>query len=322
MNAEELIERLKKSFNAPSTKDERLKVVLVCVVISTTFWFFNALNQDNYTSQINYPIEWNFDAERFIPVEELPSRVPIEVIGGGWDLMTRSFGFNMRPIEIDLTDPASAKYLLTSQLRASFSRNLDPVSISFLIQDSLKYDIQPRVTRKFKLVLNDENITFDSDYRLMGEFQLSIDSIELEGPRSIIEGMPAEIMIEAEIENIDADVDEELSIPDLPDLVETKLESVSLNFDVLHYININENHIVELVNFPDTLWRVYPNELSIDYQIGESEFDTSDSSRVRLVADFNQLNKQDSTIMIEVIQGRELIESIRLPIDKVKAQKR
>lgn len=321
MNAEELIERFKKSFNAPSTKDERLKVVLICIVISTTFWFFNALNQDNYTSQISYPLAWEYDETLYMPVGELPERVGIEVTGGGWDLMTRSFGFNMGPVNISLNDPSAAKYLLSSQLRAELSRNLDPVTINFLIEDSLKFDIQPIISRKIALSFDDSALRFDSDYRLNSSYQLNPDSIEVSGPESLVTLMPEVLSVLGEFDDIDEDVSESLAIPELPALIETTLSSISLSFEVMHYINISERHNVELINFPDSTWQTSTPAIVIDYQIGESQFDATDSSRVKLVADFKQWNEQDSTVQIEVIQGRELIEDIRLSTERIKVYK-
>lgn len=321
MNAEELIERLKKSFNAPSKKDERIKVVLICIVISTTFWFFNALNQDNYTSQIDYPIEWNYDDSQYMAIADMPASVPLEVTGGGWDLMTRFFGFNMSPLSIALEEPANSVYLLTSQLRAELSRNLDPVSINFLIQDSLKYDIQPIVKRRLKLIFDPKEVQFDSDYRLNSPYRLSPDSITVEGPESIIDQMPEVWSIGSKIERIDADFINEIDLPNLPKFVTTELEQVTLSFEVMQYLTITENREVQLINFPDTSWRAFPEEIRVDYEIGESAFDAADSSRIELVADYKQWNAQDSTVLLEVIQRQRLIENVQLSSQSVKIVK-
>lgn len=322
MNAEELIERLKKSFSAPSKKDEKIKVVLICIVISTTFWFFNALNQDDYTSQISYPVEWIYDQENYIAVGDLPSRVALEVNGGGWDLMTRFFGFNMNPVAIELEEPSASKYVLTSQLRGDLSRSLDPVSVNFLIQDSLNYNIQPKVARKLKLVFNDAELDFDSDYKLNGEYQLTPDSLEVVGPQSLVYQLPNAIEVSAEVSGIDGDRSLEIDAPELPDMISASVENLRLSFEVMRFIPINERKLVELVNLPDTTWVALPSEISIDYKIGESQFDVTDSSRIRIVADYNRMNRQDSSITLEVIQGRDLIQNIQLSSESIKLIKR
>lgn len=318
MNAEELIERFRKSLNAPSTKDEKYKVVLICLVISTTFWFFNALNQDDYTTQINYPVSWAYNDDVYQLVGELPDRIPVEVTGGGWDLMTRSFGFNMEPIEISLSSPDESKYILTSQLRGELSRNLDPVTVNFIIADSLNYDIQRIISKTIFLALDDSGISVDSDYRISSEFSLFPDSVTVSGPESIVRQMPSTVSVIADINNVDEDFEGEVDLPTLPNLVSSETDRTVLRFEVMRYINITERHRVELVNAPDTLWQPNISEVVVDYVIGEAEFDATDSTRISVVADFEQMNKQDSVVQLEVIVGRSLIENLTLSTQEVK----
>lgn len=318
MNAEELIERFRKSLNAPSSKDEKYKVVLICIVISTTFWFFNALNQDDYTTQINYPVSWTYDGQGYQVVGELPERIPVEVAGGGWDLMTRSFGFNMTPIQISLSSPDESKYILTSQLRGELSRNLDPVTINYIIADSLNYDIQRITERTIALRLDDSGISVDSDYRISSEYSLSPDSIKVSGPISIVSQMPSVLPVLADINNVDEDYEGDVDLPALPRLVSSEVDKTTLRFELMRYINITERHNIELVNLPDTSWKAEIPEVLVQYVIGEAEFDATDSTRIRIVADFQQMSPQDSTVQLEVIEGRSLIENLTLSIQEVK----
>ena len=318
MNAEELIERLRKSFNAPSTKDEKFKVVLVCIVISTTFWFFNALNQENYTTQINYPLEWSFDNDKFQVVGDLPQKISVEVNGGGWDLMTLSLGFNMSPIDIALVNPQESKYILTSQLRGELSRSLDPITINYLIRDSLKYNIQERVSRKLALQFDSSNVTYNSDYKLNSEFRLRPDSMEVTGPKSIVEGLPDPIRLNAELNEVDGDFDDIIDLPTISEYVVPLISQVNLSFEVIRLISVSERHNVKLVNLPDTSWRAENSQILVDYVIGETEFDATDSTRIQLVADFERMNSKDSTIIIEVITGRSMIERVRLSSKTIK----
>lgn len=318
MNAEELIERLKKSFHAPSTKDEKFKVVLVCIVISTTFWFFNALNQEDYSTQINYPIEWTFDQTKYQVVGELPARIPIEVNGGGWDLMARSFGFNMPPLQIVLLNPEQKKSMLTSKLRGDLSRNLDPVSITYIIKDSLIFDIQERVNKVIKLQVDDRKVSMDSDYKRSSSYMLEPDSIVVTGPSSIIAEMSDTMQLVPELSDIDSDVNEEIPLPVLPDYIDVNLSQVNLIFEVIRYIAISEEINVELLNLPDSLWTPTVSDILVNYSIGETEFDATDSTRIRLVADFNRMVWADSTIAMEIITGRPLIEEVSLAQDSLK----
>ena len=74
---------------------------MLCVFTATIFWFFNALNK-TYTTNINFPLAFDYDSENFIPVEGLPQTVRLNVTGNGWELFKRSTGVKQDPLEIPL----------------------------------------------------------------------------------------------------------------------------------------------------------------------------------------------------------------------------
>lgn len=311
-SAEDIIERLKKSFHTPSSKDEKFKVVVLCIVISTTFWFFSALNKDDYISQINYPIEIEFDQEDYIATRDLPSRIPIEVTGGGWDLMTRSFGFNMSPVKIILDRPDESNYVMTSSLRGQLTPRLDPVVINFILRDSITYDIQKRVSRTFKLALDPSSISLDDSYRVASSISINPDTVVWTGPERIIKDLDRVIYVEANITDIDRDVNEEIDLPEAPSLIRTQLESAVLSFEVVRLLDVNDNVAIELLNFPDSLWTLDISQAAIKYQIAETYFDATDSARVRITADYNDMDLADSSVLLKVNMQDEHVEKLQV----------
>lgn len=313
-SAEDIIERLKKSFHTPSRKDERIKVVVICIVISTTFWFFSALNKEDYISQINYPIEIEFDQEAYIATRDLPTRVPIEVTGGGWDLMTRSFGFNMSPIKIQLDKPDESNYVMTASLRGQLTPRLDPVVINYILRDSINYDIQKKVSRTFKLALDPSSISLDDSYRISSPISIQPDTVVWIGPERTIRDLDRVIYLEAKLSDIDRDVAEEIDIPDAPEFVRPDRESVIVSFEVVRMLDISDNVPIVLLNFPDSTWQPNVSQASIKYKIAETYFDAVDSARVQVVVDFNEMDPADSSLMLKVgFRGEHVDELEILP---------
>lgn len=320
-SAEDIIERLKKSFHTPSSKDEKFKVVVLCIVISTTFWFFSALNKDDYISQINYPIEIEFDQGEYIATRDLPSRIPIEVTGGGWDLMTRSFGFNMSPVKIVLERPDESNYVMTSSLRGQLTPRLDPVVINFILRDSITYDIQKKVSRTFKLALDPSSISLDDSYRIASPISIIPDTVVWTGPERIIKDLDRVIYVEANLTGIDRDVSEEIDLPEAPLLIKSQLESAVLSFEVVRLLDVSDNVTIEMLNFPDSLWTLDINEASIKYQIAETYFDAADSARVRITANYNDMNLADSSLLLKVSLQDEHIEKLQVSPKSIRVSK-
>ena len=321
ISAEDIIERLKKSFHTPSRKDEKLKVVVLCIVISTTFWFFSALNKEDYISQVNYPVEIVFDETGYIATTELPNRIPLEVTGGGWDLMTRSFGFNMNPIRIRLNRPDESNFVLTSTLRSRLTPELDPVVVNYVLKDSLVFDIQKRVSREFELTLDTTSISFDSDFRMASQVVLEPRTITWTGPEKIINSLDRLIYVKADLSEIDEDVDEALDIPEPPALITTEVESTQLSFEVVRLMDVQTELNVRMVNFPDSLWSVNPTIINARYRIEELKFDVTDTTAIDVYADYDELDPLDSSIVLQTTLNNAFIEGLELSVTKVKASK-
>lgn len=106
-----------------SSKKESWRVILLCLLAGTTFWLLNALNK-NYNTKINYPIRFLLDnADSVVIVKELPEKVEIDVSGGGWNLLRKTYWFNINPITIPLNNPTQINYILGSSLEPIISAN-------------------------------------------------------------------------------------------------------------------------------------------------------------------------------------------------------
>ena len=103
----------------------------MCVFAATVFWFFNALNK-SYTTNINFPLSFDYDKDNFVPVQNLPSQVRLNVTGNGWDLFKRSTGVKLIPLEIPLERPADIKKIVGNTLQPFFSSQVDGMELNFV----------------------------------------------------------------------------------------------------------------------------------------------------------------------------------------------
>ena len=318
-SAEDIIDRLKGSFNAPRTKDEKIKVVVFCIIISTTFWFFSALNKSDYVTQINYPIEFQYNTEAFVAVEPLPRQIRLEVTGGGWDLMTRSFGFGMEPIRINLEDPTQAGFRLASSLRGEITPKLEPVAVNFILTDSITYHIERRITRDIPLAFDSANVLLEGDYRFTSPVSISPARITFTGPESIVNALPEPYLIPAADDAVDESIAESFDIP-LPasDLVSSNVSEADIQFDVDEFVGFMRTIPVMKLNFTDTTLRLNPGVVDVSYSIRRSEEVRADSLDIMLIADYYSYNAADSTVKVSVAVKAPHIRDLVLLEDKIK----
>ncbi len=319
-SAEEIIEKLRSSFHAPSRKDEKLKVVIFCIVISTTFWFFSALNKTDYTTQIQYPVKFEYDEENYVPVVELPNRIPVEVTGGGWDLMTRSFGFGMEPIVVNLTDPTASKYQLTSQLRGDISANMTDINLNYILTDTLFYNIQRRIKRRIPIAFDSISIIVDEAHEITSPITLEPEFIDLEGPENLVNAFSDPFIVYPGSDSFDEDVDEQFEIPSLgSSLVQANITEVRAKFEVTEFVEFDEIIRVQLINSPDSTLTFSPTGIRVFYSKREDDLDArSDTTELSLIADLNLVDPTDSTVMVKIDLQAPFIHNVRVTTSRVK----
>tara|TARA_R110000796_G_scaffold252557_1_gene387771 strand:+ start:176277 stop:177254 length:978 start_codon:yes stop_codon:yes gene_type:complete len=318
-SAEDIIEILKRSFNTPSTKDEKLKVVVLCIIISTTFWFFSALNKSDYVTQINYPIEVVYNDSLYVALSEIPDKLPLEVTGGGWDLMTRSFGFNMEPLIIELENPIRDNYRLSSNLRQDIVPRLDPVTINYLLEDSLIFNIDERVSIDVELVLDSADIKLSPNQRITSEITLQPNMVRISGPKSLLDTIQRPIRISIGDTEFNKSVDQKFSIRDFgSSLISTDITEVSIKFEVTEFMRKEIELPIHPVNFKGKTGSIEPKRVVVSYETLVSEIRNVDSLNLVVTADYSNLKKADGTIPIEITMKPSFILDPKLSQSKVK----
>lgn len=292
---------------------------MICIVISTTFWFFNALNKSDYVTRINYPVDIQFDEEAYIATAPLPTKIPIEVSGGGWDLMTRYFGFKMNPIELQIQQPDENGYVMSSSLRGEIMPELEPITINYFLQDSISFKVERKITSTVTLQYDTVNLSLDNNYQRSSSIRISPQTIELTGPISKIEAIGDTVWLQNVISGVSNDFQDEITLPEMPELVTASKNSVSLSFQVVRLLSIDDSILIEKVNFPSN-WTLAPERVELKYKIRETAFDATDSTAIKLIADFKAM-RRDSTILLKMQVLNRQIQDVQLNLEAVKGIK-
>jgi hypothetical protein len=178
------------------------KAITLCFIAATVFWFFNALNK-NYTTNIRFPLEFEYDEAGFVPVKPLPADVRINVTGMGWDLFRRSSGLKVPPLTIPLERPAEVKKIVAAP--ALFAPQLERFEINFILTDTFNIQIEPRQERWITLRLDPGSIDLKNNFVRTSEPVLEPDSIYVEGPLPMVNSFIEPVYLELGDTDIDED---------------------------------------------------------------------------------------------------------------------
>lgn len=318
-SAEEIIEKLRGSFNAPSTKDEKLKVVILCIIISTTFWFFSALNKPDYVTQINYPIQVVYNDSLYVAISELPDNIPLEVTGGGWELMTRSFGFGMAPLVIKLDDPLKETYKMTSALRQEIAPKLEPVLINYILSDTLRFDIDILDKREIDVLFDTTSLQFEPNFARTSGVRVYPNKFEVLGPKSIIDTIQNPYIIGFPDRVAGDNVDQSVSLLGIRNqFIKTNLEEVRVTFEVTEFLQMSKEVELKKANFSNQPVSISPKTVTVYYEWNSKVPLEADSIDLSLVVNFKKLQKRDSTIVIEIRPNASQMINPRIAQEKVK----
>lgn len=297
-------------------------MVVLCVAAATTFWVLNALNKDNYSTIVDYPVQWEYDQKNYIPVKPLPKSIQIQITGNGWDLLRKYFNISGTAYPILLQSPAEKKYLLSADLKRSLGEFITPTQLENVLGDTIHYQIDRIVTKTLRPVLDSSSYSFDKNIALKGKVNFIPDQLEITGPSSVLEAFEGNYPVILNASKINSDFTGKVPLTveeSLAQLVQLKQKEIQVSFSVLSYLEGNKRLKIKKVNFPSNV--KLPNEELIpvlNYLIEESDLPQLKDLQFEAVLDYRKRNRTDSTLQIEVSPNPRFLKEVRISPPQIK----
>ncbi len=284
------------------------KVVVLSFVGASTFWFFNELNKE-YTTRLIYPLEFNFQRDSVVIMEPLPQTLKVDVTSGGWNLLRRTFIlFNPTPITIDLYNPTLIKFYTRATLLPIVTEQLDELNVNYLLTDTIFFDIEEKQSRRVPVKVDSMGVQMREGYRIVSPIATSPDSIEVIGPKSLLDTLPAEYIIPMTETRIDDDFNDGVNVPlSRADVTLAIPDEVTVTFAVDRFDRVSVPVTFDLLNFPDDS-SAYPLQATIDVEFTvrrEDREDDYEDTDFGITVDYNMLDLSDSTVLPILIYAPE-----------------
>ena len=285
---------LNSLFNLLHFNRKNWKPISLCVVAATIFWFFNALNK-NYTTTINFPLRFDYDARNYIPVKPLQDELRLNVTGMGWDIFRRTMGLREQPLVIPLDRPSSIKKIVGSgsNLPALLAGQLEALQINFVVNDTVYIDFEPKGRRWLSLSSDSIPDYIHQDFGIVGPINISPDSILLEGPLKVITTLPEPYSLPIEAVEIDEDFDEEIQV-NVPNsnFITSFPSHVRVSFSVERFVEMTDTVRLELTNIPQNAQpKINVAKLPATIRIQQSMVQSFPWDSLRAVVDLKAFNK-------------------------------
>lgn len=187
------------------------KAVALCFLAAAIFWLFNAFNK-TYSTDISFPLRFDYNTEAYAPIGQLPDRVKINVSGNGWDLFRKRSGIRKPELVIALERPTDVKKIVGSTLPVLFNDQLGGLRINHIVTDTLRLDIDDRDSHRFKLYADLSQVQFIEGYGRISALVFLPDTVELQGPQKLLHQLPDSLFIQLPKVILDNSYREELEV--------------------------------------------------------------------------------------------------------------
>ncbi|WP_075349060.1 YbbR-like domain-containing protein [Algoriphagus marinus] len=315
-------ETKKSSSRISAKKLSNLKVVVLCIAAATTFWILNALNKDDYTTVVDFPIELVYDREKYVSVAEEPENIQIEISGNGWDLLRKYFNFNSQSFPVEISNPSSRDFILTSDLKRGLSDFLGPTQVVSILDDSIKYHINRIQTIKITPKLDSTSYSLYKNFKLLGTPEFDPPQLTFTGPSSLLDSLKKTFTVNLNENKINKDLSKEvkLNLPkEMASLVSIKEKTVIVKLDVVAFLEGNKRLKIRKINFPKSVTLENEEEqLMMNYLVDERSSDQLKELEFEGVVDYYKRNKEDSTITVEVKPLPSFLDQVRVTPPKLK----
>ncbi|KAA9331292.1 hypothetical protein F0P96_13650 [Hymenobacter busanensis] len=281
-------------FVRPLSEPERSfwRVVTSCLLAAVTLWLLNALNK-TYTTRISYPVQWSYDASRYIPVRPLEQGVAVQVTGRGWKLLRNALGFDVRPAEVLVRRLPISRSLPGTALRPVLISTMEGLQLNAILTDTLYFEFDRLAERRLPLRLSPAA----DGSALAFAARFAPESITFRGPATTLNALPSPYPVHLPQAPAGSS-DGSIIVPiGGPALVETDVAQVKVKLQPRPLLTRVVRVKPELRNFPAGLaFRLKPATVPVQVQYFPEDSSRLALAEVRVLVDFRQLHQSDSML--------------------------
>lgn len=263
---------------------------------------------------MSYPIAFDFPRDSVVIVNPLVEEVRIEVSSGGWNLLRKTFWFNVEPLTIQLDNPTEVKFLTRSSLYDIIKDQLIDINLNRVVTDTLFISIEPKLEKMVKVVVDSLTIPLASRHRLTTSISYEPDSVLIAGPSSLMDRFPSTWLLEFDRSDITGDFERSLTVP-LTDakLMTSSPREVTVKFRAEEFIRDSLLVDVQAVNFPSRYRGKVPylqdSAAYVFYTVNASLANQVVDTVFSIAADFKMYDGSDSTLTPVVLyRPREVLD--------------
>lgn len=285
---------------------KRIRLFSVFLLISAAIWLLNALSK-NYTTDIEYPLDYLEFPEDKVIVGELPGHLDLQINSHGYALLRYKMFKKPAPISFDFSSfnlsrgvDSSSTFILTRYLKTQISGQL-PGELQLLeIQpDTLHFRFADKVTRSLE-IRPDFNYTVVKQFTIKDKILLEPDSVEVTGPDLILDTMDYVLTERLDLGELTKKYEDKVRLSTKADL-SYNVSRVNCVIELERLTELQISVPIEVLNLPDSLQlQTFPSSIMLNCKLGLSKYDRIENYPFRAVVDFEKIEERVPTLNVSI----------------------
>ncbi len=244
--------------------------------------------------------------------EAPPKTLWVRLTGSGWQLM---FDYLAHPvIVLQYNLEAYAQYRLTQrQLRNDISRKIsfDEIRIDEISVGDIDLRLEDQAVRRVPIILRD-SLTFAPGYHLLPPPLLSLDSVTVTGPVSVVEqivGWETQLLT---LSNLKGNVVRSVPLVKPPASITLSISEVQVTIRVEQFTEKSLFVPLQVRNAPDSL-RYFPQMVKVTCAVGMSTYNDINAADFIAEIDLAQavLSEGKNTLPIQLKQSPPYVHNVQ-----------
>jgi hypothetical protein len=266
-------------------------IFFIFLMISTGFWFLNALRDDYFTT-FSYPVRFVNSPENETIVETSDTSVKLRVRANGFAILRQYVGNRFLPVNYDVSqmrrvtkDGMNYAYLLS---RDQKNMVLDQLFLGMdlvdMQPDTIFLKLEKVIEKDVPIILNGE-IGYEKQFMPSGPVVFRPDIVTVSGPVSIIDTLHAVYTQFLTIDRLRDTLQRSIKLQHIKDISINRTD-VIITFPVEPFSEKTLQIPLEVMGLPDSLWlKTFPSEIELTFRAGLSRFERISPSDFRAVVD-------------------------------------
>ncbi|WP_165805967.1 CdaR family protein [Marixanthomonas spongiae] len=201
--------------------------------------------------------------------------------------------------------------LIENQLDEDFS-------IKNLSLDTLSINLELLVSKKVPVV-SKAGLNFKKGYMSLDSISIKPDSVQISGPREVIDTIASVFTKTENFKNIDSDFSEKVAVtvPDAPSLSVVPKE-VKLSLRVQEFTQKQVTLPIEVINLPQrTIIKLIPEVTTVSFNVPVKNFNKVSETDFKLLCDFSERNPKGNFMLTQLSKRPSGIRDVEIKDKKI-----